>query len=111
MRQFHPNTYKIEECRRIQNQQKCTKGRYCSFNHLNHEYNKIEEHLTRLRQELLRSHEVMSKSNIHFIVYCTLSLLHLGFFFFVATLISIGFALFFRETASAIEIVKRRRDP
>jgi hypothetical protein len=57
-RQFHPTTYKLEECRRIAQGQKCTKGRYCSFNHLNHEAQKVQEHLIRLSQELLRTHKL-----------------------------------------------------
>ncbi|KNC81370.1 hypothetical protein SARC_06295 [Sphaeroforma arctica JP610] len=56
-RQYHPSTYKIEECRRISNSQKCSKGRYCSFGHLNNEFQRIEEHFRRLAAEFSSQHK------------------------------------------------------
>eukprot|EP01134_Creolimax_fragrantissima_P007051 CFRG7051T1 len=61
-RQYHPSTYKIEECRRIGNNQKCSKGRYCSFGHLNNEFQRIEEHFRRLAAEFISQREEMEGS-------------------------------------------------
>lgn len=62
-RQYHPSTYKMNECKKIQTQQKCPKGRYCSFNHLNQEYQRVEDHVQRLLNEMLVQAQAQKEKN------------------------------------------------